>query len=399
MPGKLKCGVPGALLASAWLAACVTAPANDFRYGEVLCESGGLAISADFPSGGQHGCTVGEDGAITLSVMAETSTSGPINPSPWYAFAVDAARSGPASVTLDYKDYEHRYSPWLRDGDGTWSKLDGAATQVSEDEHRAVISFDAARGTTVVAGHPLLTVQAALSSMRALAVEHGFDEAVYGRSMEGRELSAFTKGASNAGTVIIALTRQHPPEVTGAKGYQAFVEHLLETAPAGFWDDHLLITVPVANPDGVEHGHWRLNMGGVDLNRDWYTQAQPEIAALTAYLEREAGGRRVLAFLDFHSTWRTLIYSPPFENASPDAALLPFLQGTLDDPSCTQPEWIFGHNETSGTSKSWALATLGAPGITVEFGDDESEAKIACTAEQIAESLIEFALTDASAAD
>ena len=48
--------------------------------------------------------------------------------------------------------------------------------------------------------------------------------------------------------------------------------------------------VPLANPDGVEQGHWRHNAQGVDLNRDWDRFQQPETRAL----RDEFGDTRVL---------------------------------------------------------------------------------------------------------
>ena len=30
-----------------------------------------------------------------------------------------------------------------------------------------------------------------------------------------------------------------------------------------------VIAIPVLNPDGITGGNWRMNLGGVDLNRDW----------------------------------------------------------------------------------------------------------------------------------
>lgn len=387
--------MPGLLL----LAACATVPGSDYVSGAPICASGTMSVHADFPSAGQHDCAIDPDGTITLAVHPEPSSSGPINPSPWYAFAIRSSHAAGATVRLDYGTYEHRYSPWLSRDGKTWKRFDESAVSLSDDEHLADIRLDVVRGQNLVAAHPLLASETVLREARQTALAFGLEETVYGTSIEGRDLVAYTKGATGASRVIVAMTRQHPPEITGAEAYRIFLDVLLSKAPPDFWNDHLLIAVPLPNPDGVENGHWRLNAGGVDINRDWFTQEQPEIVTLTRYLESTVDGRRTIAFFDFHSTWRTLIYTPPFENASPDAALLVQLEEALDDPDCTQPDWITGHNDTSGTSKAWALETLGAPGITVELGDDESADAVQCTATRIAEELIRYAAGITSAPD
>ena len=58
---------------------------------------------------------------------------------------------------------------------------------------------------------------------------------------------------------------------------------------------------------------WRLNAGGIDLNRDWGTFSQPETTALSQWIVAAAGGRRVVSMMDFHSTDKTVIYAPPLE--------------------------------------------------------------------------------------
>ena len=64
--------------------------------------------------------------------------------------------------------------------------------------------------------------------------------------------------------------------------------------------------IPNMNPDGVEHGFWRHNMGGIDLNRDWGPFTQPETVLVRDQLDRfvQTGSPQLSLFLDFHSTDR-----------------------------------------------------------------------------------------------
>src|SRR5690606_16401051 len=108
------------------------------------------------------------------------------------------------------------------------------------------------------------------------------------------------------------------PEVTGSLGLIHFVENLSRnTSQASEYRKNFqTIVIPLMNPDGVEHGHWRHNMAGVDLNRDWLNFAQPETtAARDLFLKLAAReGARVFLLLDFHSTHRDVFYTQKDEN-------------------------------------------------------------------------------------
>ena len=88
--------------------------------------------------------------------------------------------------------------------------------------------------------------------------------------------------------LVILLTRQHPPEVTGYFAFQHFLNTLLEntTLSNDFLDTHRVLAFPLINPDGVDLGHWRHNAKGVDLNRDWSAYRQPEIRNVVRYINK-----------------------------------------------------------------------------------------------------------------
>ncbi len=143
----------------------------------------------------------------------------------------------------------------------------------------------------------------------------------------------------------------------------------MTTRPTTFRARHRIILAPMPNPDGVDGGYWRLNAGGMDLNRDWVTLTQPETKALTGWIKEQAGDRRVVSMMDFHSTDKTVIYAPPLTAPSPTIDFLKALKTKFDTTLPKPPEWNYAHRADSGNSKSWALETLKAPGITVELWD------------------------------
>jgi hypothetical protein len=68
-----------------------------------------------------------------------------------------------------------------------------------------------------------------------------------------------------------------------AEAYRAFVVMQQDDQAAGFPRKAPHRAGANANPDGVDKGHWRLNDGGVDLNRDWGPFTQPETGMSNGY--------------------------------------------------------------------------------------------------------------------
>ena len=127
-----------------------------------------------------------------------------------------------------------------------------------------------------------------------------------GFSHEGRPVSLLKIGTGNDQRMIMVLSRQHPPEVPGFLAMQAFVESLCADNDLAqeFISKYNAYVVPLVNPDGVHHGHWRHNRGGIDLNRDWEDFNQPETRAIRDFMKQRTGsGENKFYFgVDFHST-------------------------------------------------------------------------------------------------
>ena len=335
-----------------------------------ICAGEGLIITADFPSAGRHDCIVGADGSVVVSVDHEPALVEGINPSPWFAFKVTSSNAREVAITLDYTDYTHRYTPYTSTDGRTWRRLAADRITLNERKGRATLTLALPQGTTWVAGQPLSPSSDNINWTRNALIGHGFTETRYGKSLEGRDLIGFVGGGGI--DAIVILTRQHPPETSGQDAYRGFLERLLRRDDARantFRARHRIIIAPMPNPDGVDGGYWRLNAGGVDLNRDWGVFSQPETKALSVWIKEQAGDRRVVSMMDFHSTDKTVIYAPPLTAPSPTIDFLGALKAKFDSSLSKPPEWSYSHNPSGGTSKGWALEALKAPGITVELWD------------------------------
>lgn len=369
------------------LATCLLA-APAARAQTPICEVNGVVVSVDFPSGGRHTCRVTDAGEIILDVTPEGR---PINGSPWYAFRLDAAADTTARITLDYGSYEHRYAPkYTRDG-ANWASVRSRDVVVSQDERRATMNLNVRQGTTFIAAQPIETPAAVHAWARATLAPHRFEQVEYGRSVDGQPLIGYRGGDGD--DLVVALTRQHPPETTGAVAFRAFVERLMSDSPQAqaFRATHRILLAPMPNPDGVLRGHWRWNNGGRDLNRDWREFTQPETRALRDLIMGEAQRRRTIAFFDFHSTRRNVVYAPPLDANSPTVDFLPLLRQRLDRTVSRPLPWTFSHSETGNTAKRWSLEALHAPGLTMEFDDEATEAEAQRIGRAVADALMEYA--------
>jgi hypothetical protein len=355
-----------------------------------ICSGAGLSIDVDFAAAGLHHCVITATGDVVVQVDHEPTLVEGINPSPWFAFRITAQAASTTNLTLDYTDYTHRYVPWISRDGRSWEQLPADSLTLNERKTRATLKLDVRPGQMLVAGQPVSSAADNVSWTRKALSGRDFDEMKYGVSREGRDLIGFAGGGGLEAIVI--LTRQHPPETSGQDAYRGFVERLVtrnDEKAFAFRGRHRIIIAPMPNPDGVDNGHWRLNTGGIDLNRDWGKFTQPETKALSDWIIAQAATRRVVSMMDFHSTDKTVIYAPPLDSPSPTIGFLPALKQALDSKITPAPGWSYNHNPNGGTSKGWALEALKAPGITVELWDQIPTADARKIGAATADALIE----------
>lgn len=368
------------------LAAGCAAPERDWQRGPE-CTYGRTTFSASFPGGRLDGCRQTAPNAFTLAIEPEGT---PINPSPWYAFDVVSDEAQLLAFTLDYGDFAHRYPPKVKTGQGSgWAPL-GTPLSTSDRRTRAHFAFDAPAGVSRIAAQEVVTLVDESAWVRNLARTTSLEEGELGLSAEGRPIPSLTGGTAPSGTLVIT-GRQHPPEVTGAFALRVFVERLSEDEPLAerFRGQYAIFVVPMLNPDGVARGHWRFDASGSDLNRDWGPFERPE----TRLVRDALAGLSPVLILDFHSTTRDVLYTPP-DDADVELAWFPpawhaAINARLDGPPLARGA---AHNPGNPTLKSWALTAHGIPAITFEVGDATSRERIDAMARIAAEEAMRLLL-------
>ncbi len=332
----------------------------------------GVSFNNQFPGARVNECTRTGSGEFQILIKPENS---PINNSAWYAFEVVAKESKTITVTLTYEGGRHRYRPQVSTDGAVWAPLDPERWTADKDENTATLQLDIGTTPLRVAGQEMVGTQEIRDWTDQLAEKDFVRKARIGESILGQPIDALSIGSQTSRRYVFILGRQHPPEITGTLGLFGFVETLAGDSDLArdFRQHFRTIVIPLMNPDGVDRGHWRHNLAGVDLNRDWMTFVQPETEAARKLFTALAGQKGAQAFLllDFHSTHRDVFYTQKDEHPTvPEdftAKWLGALQERFPDYNVRRSA---SHSERHVTSKGWGYETFGIPSITYEFGDN-----------------------------
>lgn len=350
--------------------------------GNFTFENNGIIFSNNFAGGRLNGIAQNNDSTFTILITPENQ---PINPSPWYCFKIWSKKNRTIYIRFTYPPgVSHRYYPKLSNDALTWLALDSAnyfekKNNQSKSDSLAVdisIRLSLKPDTLWVSAQELQTTKHVFDWIKEMAKKPFISYEEIGKSKEGRPLYVLNIGKKKTPKMIIIISRQHPPEVTGYLAMKSFVETLSDNSPLSksFRKSYSIYVVPMMNPDGVDNGHWRHNAGGIDLNRDWTKFNQPEGLAASKFIqkrEKETGGKFYFG-IDFHSTYGDIYYT-----------IDPKLQGNM--PGLV-PEWLNklkasfpGYNpkiepnskmDPAFISRNYFYISHGMEALVYEVGDD-----------------------------
>lgn len=283
-------------------------------------DADGVSFSNEFDGARLNKVERTGDGQYTVTITPENA---PINPSPWYAFKVWSSKKREIEIRLAYPEgTRHRYEPKLSRNGKNWKLL--GRSRITEIEKGTgesgpssmpksiVMKLKIGKKPLWVSAQELVNSQAVFAWVAKVARKRKGTVEDIGRSIEGRPLRMLELCNIGSKKNILVISRQHPPEVTGYFAMQAFVDELTDDSKLArrFCSEYAVFVIPLMNPDGVDNGNWRHNMGGIDLNRDWTTFNQPEDRYVSEFLkkrEADTGGKFYFG-IDFHSTWNDIYY-------------------------------------------------------------------------------------------
>ena len=338
----------------------------------------GIYASNEFDGARLSGLEKANDSTAFVIINPENE---PINKSPYYAFKIWSKT--PEQVYLNFKypeGFQHRYIPKIK-RNGEWKVID--TSQVLRNGNGVTIRFELDDEPIIVAAQKLQTSSDVKDWYTELSEGKKYvHPKIYGESVLGRDLPVLDiyKGTRKNKPLVILMTRQHPPEVTGYFAFQEFLSTILDDSELSsrFLDKFRVLAFPILNPDGVDLGHWRHNAGGVDTNRDWAEYNQPEIEQTVRFLQKQLrkSNSEIILGLDFHSTKYDIFYT---NERRKNTSLPNFIADWFDALEDNIPNYEV--NEAAGNSKKpvskgWFLFGHNATGITYEIGDTTPRKRI-----------------------
>jgi hypothetical protein len=355
-------------LCCALLAACEPAPVPP----GTVCAAGAFSVDDDFDGARRGPCRVDGNDRVILDILPEDDNV--TNGSPWFAFRVTPTGTGQseATIVLDYGTWEHRYDPKLSTDGKTWTRLDLEQVSTSTYGHQAELTVPLSGDPVWIAAQELITGADYDEWTANLLATTDATVSELGRSQADRPIPVVTSAVKTV-EVVMLIGRQHPPEVSGAYAFLPFAETLLGDSRLAvrFRERYSIVAIPLLNPDGVAAGHWRHGLGGMDINRDWGTFTQPETALVRDLLaELDSDGRRLVAFIDFHSTGRNLFYTFPEGSVHPPAFFKTWFSRAMPRLDYYPFSNENAEPRTQGVGKNYINERYPGVAATYEVGDE-----------------------------
>lgn len=338
----------------------------------------GVYFSNQFEGARLNDVLVVNDTLIRVRINPENE---PINPSPWYAFKVWSDQPEKYWIEFTYPEGGfHRYFPKISTEGSDFQNVDStrfkAESLLGKRPETAFLQVEISPDTLWIAAQDFVGTKDVTVWKEELLKLDFVERIKIGESTEGRTLEVLKIGEADDSKMLMVISMQHPPEIPGYLAIKAFVETICEDSPEArkFRSKYNLYVMPQMNPDGVANGHWRHNVGGIDLNRDWVNFNQPETRALSSFMEnkvQESGGKFIFA-ADFHATWEDIFYTINEELEGNSPGLIPKLikRSSKRIPGYNPNIRPTENNERSVTSNSYFFFVHGAESMTFEVGDN-----------------------------
>ncbi|MFK7951746.1 MAG: M14 family metallopeptidase [Ekhidna sp.] len=363
----------------------------------------GVFMTNDYLGARLNGVSKSNDSLISVLITPENS---PINPSPWYGFKIWSETDRDIYLRLTYSENAfHRYYPKLSSDGKNWKSLDSANSQLKMklvEEKELPISLtmkiSISKDTLWISAQELETSTTVNTWANDLMSKSFVSNSTIGESREGKPINLLKIGKSDDKKMIMIISRQHPPEVTGFLAMKSFINTICSDSEIAekFRSEYNVYVVPLMNPDGVDNGHWRHSSGGIDLNRDWEDFNQPETSAIKNFMERKAkeNDGKFYFGADFHSTYQDIFYTidPNLKGNMP--GLVPDLINELGKEI---PNYNPNIRPSPGTglrvnSTAFFFHEFGAESVTYEVGDNTPREFVRRKGEITAQKLMELML-------
>jgi len=163
------------------------------------------------------------------------------------------------------------------------------------------------KGTEVyLARLPVYSTENLNSMLAAIHGSKGIEIISAGKTREGRNIEFIRSGDKNAKFTVVVRARAHPWEPGGSWVMEGFITELIKARAENRQKDMCFYLIPMANKDGVARGMTRFTPSGMDLNRGWDKDFDPELCpenfAIDSLLkDLIANGHKPSLVIDLHN--------------------------------------------------------------------------------------------------
>ncbi len=362
-------------------------------------------FSNDFDGARLNGVASDGNSHYTIWITAENT---PINVSPWYAYKVWSKEPKEVTIKLSYQNSRSRYYPKLSKDGIHFKPIDSTMYQpinpgegkfgINAAPEFAEIKVKLDSTPTWVSAQELYTSKRVKRWIDSLSTQTFINSYSIGESHEKRPIRLMEIGTDTPKKkAVMVISRQHPPEVTGFLAMKSFIETLAGNSEKAqkFRKNHTVFVVPLMNPDGVDNGHWRHNMGGIDLNRDWQNFNQPETKSVSKFLKKKEGeGYEFVFGADFHSTWDDIYYPLDTTVTGEKGKIVFDWIKRISDRLPQKETNVKPSDKLSPTmvSRTYFFVEHGMPAIVFELGDNTPRDFLKQKGEVAAEELMKLLL-------
>ncbi|WP_405606124.1 M14 family metallopeptidase [Polaribacter sp. Asnod1-A03] len=347
------------------------------QYKDVFNLGDNIYVTNNFDGARLNGITRINDTLISTLITPENT---PINTSPWYAFKIWSKKPTNIYINLTYlNNVKHRYHPKTSIDGKNWNPIEPINYQLirtdttSKSAKIAQLKLAINADTLWVAAQEVINSTDNKNWIQTLVKKPFIKSKSIGFSKEKRTIEALEIGKGSNKKMIAVISRQHPPEVTGYLAMKSFVETIASDTDLAknFREQFSTYVVPMVNPDGVDNGHWRHNVGGIDLNRDWSNKNQPEINVVENYYNSlTKNEKKIYFFVDFHSTYHDIFYTVNPALKSNATGVVPKMIQQMGEELNLDPNIKPSDNINSVISTRYFFNTFNAESLTYEIGDD-----------------------------
>lgn len=372
-----------------------TIPASKTQEKKVFKE-GSILVDNQFDGARLNGFKQLNDSTYQVLITPENV---PINNSPWFSFRIWSEETPKIRLEIAYAEgHKHRYIPKLSTDGTTWAPMEQDQYQVDTLTGKLMLELSLSPQKLWVSAQENLNSAYIHAWMDFLSQSATISKEEVGKSVLGQPISLLKVKNGSPKYSIIVIGRQHPPEVPGGTiSLVSFVQTVLSDSELAsrFREKFEMLVFPLLNPDGVDHGNWRHNANGKDLNRDWQAFSQPETKAVKDWLtnaENISKGGQYCFGIDFHTSFSgpyllTLDTIPHKVQAELTGKWIDQIEAETKQKLDIRPR-----AQSLPYCYNWMINELGIEAVTYEEGDEIDRAIIQQRAKDYANVLMKVLL-------